>query len=256
MNSYKTKILVLAMLVVGVCCAWQSSAWATDGRIGIYVDDLSLSVPALAYYDMKNMALIVTNGDYAATKSNILTAYSGATWIPELGIGSSTARTTNTGINKVSMAVVTGAEVAALPGAHTKFMDETFGSGWVMTYYTWAGDVDLSGQATATDLGRVQFAINHPGSVPIKNWTNGDVNFSGTITPADLGIVQASINHHGTAFTNPWTLVSGSGSPPPSGSSSSVDGSNVTAAPEPSSLILFTTALISAMLIWRKKTKR
>jgi hypothetical protein len=254
------KILVLAMLVVGVFGAWQGSAWAasTDPRLLIDVNSITTPI-APNLIDVVNGGLVCTgltspSATYGDVKAAVRAARTGGgSWTGTNGITSSAAALTSTQINKTGLAPISVTEYNGLTPSRSLFEGETLTVATTplatMIFYTWYGDVNLDGTVNTLDLTRIQNGIRN--SALPKTWTNGDVNLDGAINTLDLTIVQNSIRNHGSTFTAPWITVSGSAPDGQSGSSS-----GITETPEPASFVLLSIAFIGGTLVWWKKKRK
>jgi len=175
----------------------------------------------------------VAGPTYNLIKSQIKSAYSGATWTGT-GVTSAAARATAGSPHVTGLGYAEATSILSIPpGGATYSGVDGVDSTSVVVRYTWAGDANLDGSVDTVDF--TILASNF--SSGVGDWNQGDFNYDGFVDTSDLGFIAQNFPQ------GPITA--------PSLAASAPGGALGALVPEPASLTL--VGLAAAGLLARRR---
>jgi len=213
-----------------------ASTSAAQQTPGILVATSGLTIKPGTTLDITNHDMVIQGSDIATIEQLISSGFNSGDW-SGTGITSSTAASDPRGMS--GLGVLTADDYMARNGTDI-FDGTTVVSGEVLVHYGYYGDLDFDGVITGNDFFYMNYAKLHN----LTGFANGDIDYDGSITGNDFFYLNyAKLHQDGGGMLGAMA----------SGPAASL---GAAATPEPSSLLVLGTGLLTVMLLGAKRVAR
>jgi hypothetical protein len=152
-------------------------------------------------FDLNDNDLIITAGDVATVRGQIVAARHSGAWDTP-GLTSSAARTQPN--HATTLGLLSGAEYISVAG--TSFDGFTVAASDVLVKYTWYGDADFNGRVNFDDYVRIDNGFNNH----FTGWLNGDFDLNGVINFDDYVLIDLAFNTQSGTLRRAMSFLDGS----------------------------------------------